>query len=90
VGRFWNLTTDFDGRPARTDPTSLQAFKSAVALLYREQGRGHRCTVEHYARDECLYLFAYVDDYVETHTAHDAGSRPPAASCGTRLHRRAG
>lgn len=71
VGRFWNLTTDFDGRPARTDPASLQAFKSAVALLYREQGRGHRCTVEHYERDECVYLFAYVDDYVETHTSHD-------------------
>jgi hypothetical protein len=71
VGRFWNLTTGFTGQPARTDPTNLHAFKSAVAALYREQARGLRCTVEDFTRDECLYLFAYVDDYVETHTAHD-------------------
>ena len=52
-------------------PKAIQDLRLAVAHLYREQGRGHRCTVEPYERDECLYLFVYLDDYTLTHTAHD-------------------
>jgi hypothetical protein len=57
VGRFWNLTTGFSGEPYDASQTALHGLRDAVARLYREQGRGHRCTVEHYERDECLYVF---------------------------------
>src|SRR5207248_689505 len=75
VGRFWNLTTGFGGQPYDASPRALTALRGAVAALYREQGRGHRCTVEHFERDGCLYAFLYLDDYTQTHTAHDAGGR---------------
>lgn len=71
VGRFWNLTTGFAGEPYDATPAALQELRTAVARLYREQGRGHRCTVEPYERDGCLYVFLYLDDYTHTHTAHD-------------------
>lgn len=71
-GRYWNLTTGFPGRPADTDPATVQEFRLAVARLYRtEQGRGQQCTVEHYERDGVLYLFVYLDDYTQTHVSHD-------------------
>ncbi len=72
LGRFWNLTTGFGGRPYDASPEAVQALRLSAAALYREQGRGHRCTVESYERDDRLYLFVYLDDYTHTHTAHDA------------------
>ncbi len=71
VGRFWNLTTGFGPTPYDASPGALNELRAAVARLYREQGRGHRSTVEHYERDRCLYVFLYLDDYTETHTAHN-------------------
>ncbi len=71
VGRFWNLTTGFCGEGYDISGQALADLRGAVAALYREQGRGHRCTVEHYERDGVLYLFLYLDDYTQTHTAHD-------------------
>jgi hypothetical protein len=75
VGRFWNLTTGFVDRPYDASSRALQELSAAVATLYREQGRGHRCTSEYYERDGCLYVFLYLDDYTETHTAHDPRGR---------------
>lgn len=75
VGRFWNLTTGFVGEPYDASQDALHGLRDAVARLYREQGRGHRCTEEHYERDGCLYVFLYLDDYTETHTAHDPRGR---------------
>lgn len=71
IGRFWNLTTGFDGRPYDASPRAVQDLKLAVARLYREQGRGHRCTVDRYERHGCLYLFLYLDDYTQTHVGHN-------------------
>ena len=71
VGRFWNLTTGFSGQTYDVSPPALAALRGAVAGLYREQGRGHNCSVEPYERDGVLYLFLYLDDYTQTHTAHD-------------------
>jgi hypothetical protein len=71
VGRFWNLTTGFCGEAYDISQAALANLRTAVAGLYREQGRGHNCTVEHYEREGILYLFLYLDDYTETHTAHD-------------------
>lgn len=70
-GRFWNLTTGFGGAPYLATQAALQELRGAVSALYREQGRGHRCTSEEYERDGCLYVFLYLDDYTHTHTAHD-------------------
>lgn len=70
LGRFWNLTTGFGRRPYDASREAVQALRLSVAALYREQGRGHRCTVESYERDGRLYLFLYLDDYTHTHTAH--------------------
>lgn len=71
VGRFWNLTTGFAGQSFDSSKRALQELRVAVANLYREQGRGHQCSVEPYERDGCLYVFLYLDDYTETHTAHN-------------------
>ena len=75
MGRYWNLTGGFDGRAADTDPRARTGLCAAVAALYREQGRGQRCTAELYPRNGCVYVFVYVDDYAQTHTAHDARGR---------------
>ena len=70
-GRFWNLTAGFGGAPYDASPAALQALRLAVTALYREQGRGHRCTAEPYERCGCYYVFLYLDDYTHTHTAHN-------------------
>jgi hypothetical protein len=72
VGRFWNLTTGFSGEAFDVTQTALAALRASIAALYREQGRGHICTVEHFERDGVLYVFLYLDDYTQTHTAHNA------------------
>ncbi|MDY3552703.1 hypothetical protein R5W24_001790 [Gemmata sp. JC717] len=71
MGRFWNLTTGFDDVPFDATPGALTNLRQAVAFLYREQGRGHQCSIEQYERDGALYVFLFVDDYTHTHTAHD-------------------
>ncbi|QJW92571.1 hypothetical protein [Frigoriglobus tundricola] len=71
IGRFWNLTTGFDGRPYDASRQALQDLRLAVARLYREQGRGHRCTLDPYERHGRLYLFLYLDDYTQTHVGHN-------------------
>jgi hypothetical protein len=71
VGRFWNLTTGFSGQQYDTSPQALLELRQAVAQLYREQGRGHRCSIEHHERERVFYVFLYLDDYTQTHTAHD-------------------
>lgn len=70
-GRFWNLTAGFNGTHYDATPGALQELRNAVTVLYREQGRGHRCTPETYERNGCLYVFLYLDNYTETHTAHN-------------------
>ena len=71
IGRFWNLTPGFGGRPYDASREAVQQLRLSVAALYREQGRGQLSTVEQYERDGSLYLFLYLDDYTQTHTAHD-------------------
>jgi hypothetical protein len=71
VGCFWNLTTGFAEQLYNATPRALQTLSRSVAQLYHEQGRGHRCTNEHYEREGCLYIFLYLDDYTQTHTAHN-------------------
>lgn len=48
-------------------------FRAAVSdFLRREQGRGHRVTVDHFDRgDRGLWVFAYPDDYAQTYIGHD-------------------
>lgn len=74
-GRFWTKHTDL---PAVVPPVPLDdrlaGFRAALAGFYTlKQGRGHRCSVDWYVRRrrEC-YLFAYPDDFVDTHVGHDA------------------
>jgi hypothetical protein len=71
-GRYWNLTTGFGGTPFDVTETTLRSLRAATARLYREQGRGQQCTIEPYDRGGCLYLFLYLDDYTQTHTAHNS------------------
>jgi hypothetical protein len=70
-GRYWNLTTGFGGRPYDASRQAVQELQMAIARLYREQGRGHRCSVDRYERNGCLYLFLYLDDYTQTHVGHN-------------------
>src|SRR5262249_40473341 len=75
IGRYWNLTTGLKAPLCDTSETALRTLRLAVAPLYREQGGGQQCTLEDYARDGCLYLFLYLDDYTQTHTAHNDRGR---------------
>ncbi|MBY0461054.1 MAG: hypothetical protein K2V38_27345, partial [Gemmataceae bacterium] len=71
AGRYWHRTPGFAGRPYNESRAAVQNLRLALARLYRDQGRGHKSTVEHYERGGCLYVFRYLDDYTHTHTAHD-------------------
>ncbi|MBP3956719.1 hypothetical protein J8F10_15715 [Gemmata sp. G18] len=71
LGRYWNLTTGFGGHPYDASPQAVQQLRLAVARLYREQGRGHQCSLDRYERHGSLYLFLYLDDYTQTHIGHN-------------------
>lgn len=60
-------------------PKTLESLAGGLsALLYAEQGRGQRCTVEHvYRSDGGDYFFAYPDDFVKTVTVHEEGRLVP-------------
>jgi hypothetical protein len=75
VGKYWNLTTGFEATPFDASETALRTLRVQLARLYREQGRGQRCTVEDFERNGCLYLFVYLDDYTQTQTAHNDQNR---------------
>lgn len=57
----------------RTSPEALAELATAVSqFLRREEGRGQRCTVDHYRRGDGTDVFvAFPDDFVQTVTAHD-------------------
>ncbi|MBY0515249.1 MAG: hypothetical protein K2P78_15260 [Gemmataceae bacterium] len=60
------------GRHADLSARAVPDLRRSVAHLDRtEQGRGQRCTIEAYFRDETLYLFDYLDDCTQTHCGHD-------------------
>ena len=71
-GRYWATRTGLPVGPADLSPDRVQELKRAIADYYRrEEGRGHRCTLEAYPRPDGLHLFAYLDDYTETYVGHD-------------------
>jgi hypothetical protein len=61
----------------RTSDESLEEFASSLAnFLRQEEGRGQRCTVEHFRReDDTDYYMAYPDDFVRTLAVHDKEGR---------------
>jgi hypothetical protein len=60
-----------------TDDAGLRAFEQALRMLYRRQGRGRFCHVDHYLRHDPLRhcYFAYPEDYASTDMGYDERGR---------------
>jgi len=55
---------------------ALQNLAAAISKYYRrEQGRGHRCQVDHQPRGSRHYFFAYPEDYAEARLIFDENDR---------------
>ncbi len=69
----WRKRKDLPRVVPGTTPEVILRLEHALSELLRsEQGRGHRCTVEHaYRQDGSDYFLAYPDDFVGTITMHD-------------------
>ncbi|MCC7083665.1 MAG: hypothetical protein IT427_01510 [Pirellulales bacterium] len=75
--RYWKIRTGMPQHAPNKTATAIASFQNALAAYYRStQGRGHRCTVDHYLRNDRLhYFFAYPDDYANTYVGHDDRAR---------------
>lgn len=73
--RSWKRRIDLPRKQPAMDAASLERFGKALSAYYGErEGRGWRCTVEHYLRGENdHYYFAYPDDYSREIAQHDEG-----------------
>jgi hypothetical protein len=69
----WTKRGDFPCVTPNTDATSLEALGTELTrLLTKEEGRGHRCTVEHCRREDGAdYYFCFPDDYPRTVQTHN-------------------
>ena len=69
----WRTRKDLPRVEPGTSGEALSRLANGLSELFRaEQGRGHRCTVEHVWRgDQTDYFFAYPDDFVQTVILHD-------------------
>lgn len=72
-----------------TDPQSRAAFAEALKELYRLQGRGHHCQVDHQIRPNPLryFFFCYPEDYTTSDLAYQGdelgrASRKPVFELG--------
>jgi hypothetical protein len=77
AGRFWHRRTGLPTRDGFTvTPATTDALAAALAAFYpAEQGRGHWCHVDHYARrGGAEYFFAYLADYPDTHVLFEGGA----------------
>jgi hypothetical protein len=75
--RYWRRRNGMPRVNPNKSAESIAEFQTALAAYYRStQGRGHRCTVDHYLRTERYhYFFAYPDDYANTYVGHDEQAR---------------
>ncbi|MGL6074908.1 MAG: hypothetical protein ACRC8S_12170 [Fimbriiglobus sp.] len=70
--RYWHFLPGSGPCEPRTDPAALNAIGDAMSrYLQDKQGRGHRCSVEHYLRQGSEhYYFIYPDDYTRVEAGH--------------------
>jgi hypothetical protein len=75
--RYWKKRTGMPQVAPNKSAAEIAEFQNAIAAYYRStQGRGHRCTIDHYLRNDKLhYFFAYPDDYANTYVGHDDQAR---------------
>lgn len=62
--------------PPRINPDTIgQLEKALAACLWREEGRGKRCTVDYFRR-KCADIFvAWIDDFVQAIISHDENGK---------------
>lgn len=59
-----------------TSPEAAQVLAERISMYYRtREGRGSVCRVDHYARDDRLYWFAYPEDYPTGRLVYDKAKR---------------
>jgi len=72
TGRYWVKRSDVPKEVPKTDEAGRQALATAMSAFYRDQGRGHNCTVDHLIRAQTQdYFFVYLSDYANTHVNFD-------------------
>lgn len=72
TGRFWVKRNDVPKADPKADEEGRQALATAMSAFYRDQGRGHNCTVDHFTRAGTQdYFFVYLSDYANTHVNFD-------------------
>jgi hypothetical protein len=69
----WHKRTGLPILTPRITPASVRELSVGLSqCLQREEGRGHKCTVEYFRRgDGTDYFVASPDDFVQTITTHD-------------------
>lgn len=74
--RFWRKRNGFPQVVPDERREAIVRLEQELSAYYlREQGRGHRCTVEVYSRRGRVYYFTYLDDYTGTFIGHVNGAR---------------
>ena len=72
TGRFWVKRNDVPKADPKADEEGRQALATAMSAFYRDQGRGHNCTVDHFIRAQTQdYFFVYLSDFANTHVNFD-------------------
>jgi hypothetical protein len=63
---FWIRRTDIPIKKPNLTRSRIAKLEKAVGQFFHEQqGRGCNCHIEHYRRNDLLYLFAYPEDYTQ-------------------------
>ena len=63
---FWIRRTDIPQEKPKLSGSRITGLEQAVGqFFYEQQGRGRNCHIEHYRRNDLLYLFAYPEDYTQ-------------------------
>lgn len=58
--------------PPRINPDTIRDLEKALAgCLWREEGRGKRCTVDYFRRNNADIFVAWLDDFVQAVISHD-------------------
>lgn len=76
TGRFWIKRADVPKATPKTDDAGRGALATSMSAFYREQGRGHNCTVDHFIRAQTQdYFFVYLSDYADTYVNFDESGK---------------
>jgi hypothetical protein len=70
--RSWHHRGNMPRLQPNVSYEGIAAFREAISVYFKRDGRGHNCTVDPYLRvNRYHYFFAYPDGYADTYMGHD-------------------